>query len=404
MLVLIVHPGTQYAGHLARELHQCGHLARFWTGFGFAQEDPLGRLLKFLPGKFQRNLANRLVVGVPAGFIRTRPLIEWQALRALRSKQEPEAVFHERNRRFQLAIPDSEIERADIVVGYDTSSWIIAKRAKALGKQFILDQSIGHPGAKERIYSGLRSRFPAWTTAVVPKSTVCLEAERMEHELADLIVAPSGFVRDTLVNEGVAGEKIRNIPFGTDLKLFHPDPARVADEGRTVVFLFVGILNARKGLPVLLEAWAKNGQTNAELWLVGGGQIPAEVMLALPDTVKLLGRRSKSEVAKLMRQADVFVFPSFFEGLAQVLVEALASGLPIIGTLESGATEIVKEGETGFIVASGDVDSLAMRLMQVLHGSDFVKKMRSATHQGRRQLGWDTYGERWIKVLLEIVR
>jgi glycosyltransferase involved in cell wall biosynthesis len=402
MLVLIVHPGTQYAGHLARELHKCGHLARFWTGFGFAQEGRLGRLLKFLPGKFQRNLDNRLVVGVPASFIRTRPLIEWQALRALRSKQEAEAVFHERNRRFQLAIPDSEIERADIVVGYDTSSWIIAKRAKALGKRIVLDQSIGHPLAKERIYSGLRSRFPAWTTSVVPKSTVCLEAERMEHDFADLIVAPSGFVRDTLVNEDVAGEKIRIIPFGTDLKLFHPAPARVEDERRPVIFLFVGILNARKGLPVLLEAWTKIEAPNAELWLVGGGQIPAEVITTLPNTVKILGRRSKQEVAELMRQADVFVFPSFFEGLAQVQVEALASGLPVIGTLESGATEVVNQGENGFIVAAGDVDSLAQRLTQVIRGGDCVKKMRIRVAEGRHKLGWNAYGERWAKVLLEI--
>jgi glycosyltransferase involved in cell wall biosynthesis len=313
--------------------------------------------------------------------------------------QEVEAVFHERNRRFQLAIPDSEIERADIVVGYDTSSWIIAKRAKALGKRFVLDQSIGHPLAKERIYSGLRSRFPAWTTTVVPKSTVCLEAERMEHELADLIVAPSGFVRDTLVNEGVAGEKIRIIPFGTDLELFHPDPARVADERRPVVFLFVGILNARKGLPVLLEAWSKIMQSNSELWLVGGGQIPAEVMTALPNTVKCLGRRPKSEVAELMRKADVLVFPSFFEGLAQVQLEALASGLPVIGTCESGAGDLVRDGQNGFIVPAGDADELADRMRRIAADPALRQRLQEAARAVRRRLSWHTYGHRWSQCL-----
>lgn len=399
MSVLIVHPGTQYAGHLARELYKRRHLARFWTGFALAQDGLAGRLLNFLPGKFQRSFANRMVAGVPSSFIKTRPLIEWQALRALRSEREPETVFYERNRCFQLAIPDSEIERADVVVGYDTSSWIIAKRAKALGKKFILDQSIGHPLAKERIYSELRSRFPAWTTAVVPKPAHCLDVERIEHELADVIVAPSGFVRDTLVGGGVASEKVRIIPFGTDLKLFHSNPARVADERRNVVFLFVGILNARKGLPVLIEAWAKIRPVNAELWLVGGGQIPAEVMSALPDTVKCLGRRSRSEVAELMRQADLFVLPSFFEGLAQVQIEALASGLPIIGTRESGAGELVREGQNGFVVSAGDVDELANRMRRIATDPALRLSLQESSRAGRACLSWDTYGMHWSQCL-----
>jgi glycosyltransferase involved in cell wall biosynthesis len=332
--------------------------------------------------------------------IRTRPLIEWKALRALRNNQEAESVFYERNRRFQLAIPDGEIARADVVVGYDTSSWIIAKRAKALGKKFVLDQSIGHPIAKERIYFDLKTRFPAWTTTMVPKSALCLEAERLEHQLADLVVAPSSFVRDTLMTEGVASDKIRIIPFGTDLKLFYPAPAPKADKNRTVVFLFVGILNARKGLPVLLEAWSRLRLYDAELWLVGGGQIPAEVISTLPNTVKCLGRRSKLEVSELMRMSDVFVFPSFFEGLAQVQVEALASGLPVIGTRESGADELVREGENGFVVSAGDVDELADRIRRVATDSVLRLQMQNSSRTSRACLGWDTYGMRWSHCLM----
>lgn len=401
MSVLIIHPGTQYAKHLARHLYENGCLARFWTGLGIPDNGFRRSFLKILPTKLKSSLSNRIVEGVPGGHIRTRPLMELRALLALRGKNGSEAIFHERNRRFQLAIPDSEIERSEVVVGYDTSSWIIAERAKAMGKRFILDQSIGHPLAKEDIYTKLRYRYPSWTNNVLPKSSDCLSAERIEHELADIVVCPSEFVRHTLVEHGVKPKKILIIPFGTDLKLFKPGPIRSANVQQPVIFLFVGILNARKGLPVLLNAWSKAKPPNAELWLVGGGVIPREVLTTLPKTVKRFGRRPKAEVAELMRQADVFVFPSFFEGLAQVQVEALASGLPVIGTFESGATMIIKEGESGNIVVAGDEETLADRISRLSKDDNLVKSMKAKICAKRDQLGWNIYGSEWSKILSE---
>jgi len=232
------------------------------------------------------------------------------------------------------------------------------------------------------------------------KAGALIAAEREEHELADLIVVPSGFVRETLVEEGVDQSKIQIIPFGTDLELFRPKPASDRDSLRLgVVFLFVGALTARKGLPVLLEAWRQLGAVTAELWLVGPGAIPAREQQKLPETVKILGKKTGQEVAALMRQAAVFVFPSFFEGLAQVQVEALASGLPVIATHEAGAADIVIDGENGFLVPAGDATRLATRMRQLAIDAPLRLKMQKAAAASREQLGWNVYGQRWSKVL-----
>lgn len=393
--VLLAHPGTQYAPHLARELDARGLLHRYWTGLALRTGGWGGRVLGLAPLPVRQRWKNRSVEVGP-GRLRVFPLLEWRARRAARGGSE-EAMLFERNRRFQESIPRGEIERADVVIGFDTSSWILARRAKELGKCFVLDQSIGHPMVKERVFQGVRERYPEWSGSVPRKAPEMVAAERAEHELADRIVVPSRFVKQTLMREGVDGGKIHIIPFGTSLFLFEPGGRMRESSG--IVFLFVGSITGRKGLPVLLEAWRNRSVPGAELWLAGPGEIPPGERARLPDTVKLLGPRGRTEVAELMRQADVFVFPSFFEGLAQVQIEAMAAGLPLIATEEAGAGDLIEEGTNGFLVPSGDAESLGARMAELAGDADLRARMREAACRKRDQLSWARYGERWGEML-----
>ena len=257
--------------------------------------------------------------------------------------------------------------------------------------------------AKERIFSGLRQRFPDWSVSVPQKAPEMVATEQEEHALADLVVVPSEFVKQTLVENGVDEGKIRVIPFGTDLDLFHPPKQREGGQsGRPVVFLFVGGLSARKGLPVLLAAWRRLGLTDAELWLAGSGTLPDGESALLPANVKILGPQERPQVAALMRAADVFVFPSFFEGLAQVQIEALATGLPVIGTCESGAGGLVKNGVNGEMTPAGDEHALADAMRRLATDHELRRRMQAAALEQRLELGWTLYGERWAALVATI--
>jgi glycosyltransferase involved in cell wall biosynthesis len=104
----------------------------------------------------------------------------------------------------------------------------------------------------------------------------------------------------------------------------------------------------------------------------------------------------------LMRQATAFVFPSYFEGLAQVLVEAAACGLPTISTREAGASDLIRDGENGFLVEAGDVDALAGRLEQMVGDAGLVARMRQNLFADRELLSWSVYGDRWSSLLEEL--
>ncbi|MCF2906675.1 glycosyltransferase family 4 protein [Octadecabacter sp. CECT 8868] len=155
---------------------------------------------------------------------------------------------------------------------------------------------------------------------------------------------------------------------------------RTAPQGKTMIF--VGRLAAVKGVRVLIEAFAEvqKADPEARLVLVGDGPERGDIEsyiaeLGCEDGVRLAGYLSQDEVAEELRAADLFVLPSFAEGVPVVLMEALASGLPVIATRIAGIGELVTPGETGELVAPGDVAGLTTAITTLLNDADMRNKM-----------------------------
>lgn len=288
----------------------------------------------------------------------------------------------------------NDLEESGTIIGFDTSSWKVAPYCRRTGKRFILDVTIGHSHAKEEIYERLRLDYPLWMQDVPRKSMKLLELEQMELTEAAQIVVPSAFVMRTLVDNGVEREKIRINPFGSSLIAMNSGQRLVR---KVITFLFFGALTARKGLPVLLSAWEKMNLKNCQLLLAGYGSIPKGVRL--PERVQVLGPIAQSDRLKLYSQADVFVFPSFFEGFAQVLIEAAGSGLPIIATPSSGATEIVQHGYNGLVIQEGNILELADAMSYFASSPSEIEIMSDRIRAAGSEFTWNNYGDRWKKIL-----
>jgi alpha-maltose-1-phosphate synthase len=397
---MVAHPGTQYSFSLARELHFRGRLSGFHTCMALGVDSKWRMILEPLAKrlKVDRQLQNRVVQGVPANKIHLYPLLEIGAWwRTKRGSAAAHTVLRDRNDAFQQAIPDEALDASDIVIGFDTSAELLGERTRASGRPLVLDRSIAHPRSYARVAEDLMRRFPEWHDSASSKSETDLRIEDREHDLATLIVVPSGFVADTLVEQGVPRAKIRVNPFGTDLRLFHP--AEESADSSTIIFLFVGALLARKGLPLLLDAWRRLRPRRAELWIAGGGSPPPGAVDEAGNTVRWLGPISRQALPGLFRRAHVFVFPSFFEGLAQVQLEAAACALPIIATTASGGEEIVEDGKTGFIIDAGSLDQLVERIEHFATHRDTVVEMRSEARRRVQRWSWDRYGDRWHQLL-----
>ena len=176
-------------------------------------------------------------------------------------------------------------------------------------------------------------------------------------ELADRILVPSEHIAGELVRHGTPRERIGVVPYAADTRRFVPDPGKT--HGAACTFLFAGGITQRKGIKYLLEAWRLIKRPGWRLQLLGA--LPADTGPLRPylDEVEWLGRFPHAEVPARMASADVFVFPSLFEGSAVVTYEAMACGLPCIVTAEAGS--VARHGRDGLIVPARDVRGAGRR-------------------------------------------
>ena len=388
------HPGTQHAGKLAAILKRENMLGTFFTGFRLKPDSILGRRLR-LSGlrALDESLSDcTRQIRAPELLAKAAQCLGWGGERLMRL----------RNAWFQKLIPDRAIAASDGVIGFDTSSWILARRARKLGKPFILDRSAIHRSTRVAIRAAHRSSgFGAHASASAAEDVQdVLEAEEMT--LASRIVVASRFAGRSAMDAGIAQDKITVIPYGVDWNWFANDGKRTS-AGDKLVFLFVGLLKEEKGIGILLAAWKQLGATNAALWLAGSGD--AEVIQSAQGVpgVKVLGKLAPAELRQAYQSASVFVFPTFYDGFGMVLLEAMSSGLPIIATPNCAAPELIHDGAAGLVFPTGDSAALCSAMADVCANPSLWVKRGVAAREIAKSYSWETYGTRWAALLREVL-
>ena len=190
-------------------------------------------------------------------------------------------------------------------------------------------------------------------------------------------------------------DRMRIVHCGVEPERYGPEAGRAAGER----MLFVGRLAGIKGVPVLLRALARVAERRpaARLALVGDGPERGAIerearRLGIADRVEFLGYLDQEAVAAELARSDLFVLPSFAEGVPVVLMEAMASGLPVVATRVAGVGELVEDGVSGRLVAPGDEGALAQAIEAMLADRDGRAAMAQA---GRRMVeaAFDVRGE-----------
>src|SRR6266436_194814 len=185
----------------------------------------------------------------------------------------------------------------------------------------------------------------------------------LEYETADLIYVHSEYSRETYLAAGVPESKLRRHVLAAESR-FAPPIRDFQSDGFTIVY--VGRLQVSKGVPVLLEAFKRLEHQDAELILVGG--CGSEAMERYLRKYLAADRRIKirnGDPLPYLHRADVLVHPSFEDGLGLAPHEALACGVPVIVTEDTGMKEYVKHGRNGYILPTGDIDALVDQLRAI---------------------------------------
>jgi len=195
-----------------------------------------------------------------------------------------------------------------------------------------------------------------------------------EYQVCDHIVVPSAQAYESFAQHG-HGEKTLIVHTGVDVEFF--SPRRENEKSKLFRACYVGRVELAKGLGYLLQAWKTLALRDAELLLVGEVKPDVRVLLntCATSSIRTVGFTSLPEVAEYYRQSSVFILPSANEGLAQVLLEAMASGLAIVATDKSGASECVTTGSEGLLVPARDANQLAGAILWCYQHPEQVQEM-----------------------------
>ena len=197
------------------------------------------------------------------------------------------------------------------------------------------------------------------------------------------VFTPSAYLRELAVSWGVPAERVSVLPNPAP-----PLPAlRPRDELRAELGLsgptlaFAGRLTAQKSLGVALEAVAAND--GVVLLIVGEGDERAPLErrveeLRFDDRVRFLGAQSRDRVLELFRAADASILSSSWENFPHTVVEALAVGTPVLATATGGVAEVVRDGENGLLVPSGDAAALADAVRRFFGDEALRERLRGA--------------------------
>jgi glycosyltransferase involved in cell wall biosynthesis len=280
----------------------------------------------------------------------------------------------------------------------DCSLWQFAE-AKRLGKACVYDMPIGYYPAWERTQTELAKKYADWLPASRPSAEVRREQKCKEMELADLLLVPSYFVANT-IHDFYPNRQVAVAPYGIDSIGWPPRTTRAAQD--VITFLFAGQCSLRKGTPLLLAAWRAAGLKCARLQLVGPWRLAEAKKKELPPGCLWTGPVSSHRLRSIYHEAEVFVFPTNFEGRALVVGEALASGLPVLTTSASGVDDMVDES-CGCIVQPEDLDALVGSLRWFDNNRERLPELSRAARNKAQRCTWEQYRGRVAEAVTPFV-
>jgi starch synthase len=317
---------------------------------------PEGRIKKYLRKRYHPPLDSRRVR------VRLLPsIITKLATGRVRDPQSRDRWVFWHNAQFDRWVASHLPRFGNLAFGYESSSLLTFRRAREIGAPRVLYQPIACAEKAAALLEEERRRFPELADTLrynwFPEEE--LERRREERRLADAILCASSFTRDSLIEVGVEPEKIFVEPYGVDQTVFAPCIEKFANFS----VVWASSYTQTKGIGYLLEALARAPVPGIEL-VLAGYPYGTDAVARYEDRVRVrrLGHISRRELSEVMGRCHAHVFPTLVEGFGRNIIEAMASGLPVITTANCAGPDLIEDGVTGFIIPIRDVDAICEKL------------------------------------------
>ncbi|MBL0059164.1 MAG: glycosyltransferase family 4 protein [Elusimicrobia bacterium] len=290
--------------------------------------------------------------------------------------------------------PSTDVVFAESLLALNT-----IRKAKQFNIPTVIDRTNSHIEAQseimreEYLLNGLKKEY---------NSPAVIEKSLKEYAEADYISVLSSFVKKTFLEKGVREEKLLLIPSGVEMDKF----VKIGKTDQIFRIIYCGGICLKKGVHYLLRAFHELKLNNAELLLIGRVFPEFEcVMKQYSGVYKHIEGIPRRLMHQYYSQGSVLVLPSLEEGLAKVLIEAMACGLPVIATKNTGAEDVLRNGKDGFIVPIRDVEAMKEKILFFYKNPAEMEEMgRNSSSHVRIHFSTEAYVSRLIDSFTQIVR
>ncbi len=398
---VVVHSGARDSYQLALALAEAGLLDRLVTDLFW----PLDRrrtllftralpeaLQNFLWSRAEPHLSSQLVCSVPLTGLPTL-LVDKLAARLPRGNALRRRMMRHSDGVLGRAAGKRARRSGSTLVAYSYYAYDAFRAAKRPG---ILFQLHPHPASMRHILTEELNAHPDCAASLQQEWELSLPEEDFQHlvlepSLAAKVLVASSFTKATLVEHGTPADRIDVIPYGVNTVRFYPAPQHRASPGSSLRLLFVGRINQRKGIKYLLEALRLLNDPAIHLTVCGRVVDGLDLFKPFGTEVTIRPSVSVPELVHAYQSADLFVFPSVAEGFGQVLLESLASGLPILSTTRTAAPDLIDEGVQGWVVEPRRPDLLAERIAWAAAHRAELATMGLAARKRAEQFSWQRF-------------
>lgn len=291
------------------------------------------------------------------------------------------------------------VPKSDIFLGFSSFALHSFKKAKKIGAVTIVERGNAHIVSQNKLLKEEYEKFGLKPILSHPK---IIEKEIAEYNLADYISFPANnYVFRSFLENGINPEKLIQIQFGVDLSSFYPS------EKKDDIFrvIFVGGMTLRKGLHYLLQAFSELKLPNSELLLVGSFNDEIKPFFhKYSSRFRYIGHVPQARLRDYYSQSSVFALPSLDEGAAMVQYQAMACGIPVIGTPHTGSENLINNNDEGFIVPIRDTEALKEKLIFLYQNPEKRNEMgKAALRRIKTGFTWHDYGDRVVNAYNKIL-
>lgn len=287
------------------------------------------------------------------------------------------------------------------VYAYEDGALFSFSEAKKLKIKCLYDLPIGYWRTAKRLLELEYERWPEWRPTLLSfgDSELKLAHKDEELRLADKIFVASQFTANTLKDYPGKLAPVEVIPYAFP-PVVNSRVYNTVSATKPLKLLFVGGLSQRKGIANLFTA-VDNLKNHVQLTVVGK-KVSDQPCIALDTALakhRWIPSLSHDAVLQLMREHDVLVFPSLFEGFGLVITEAMSQGTPVITTGRTAGPDLIEHGQNGWLVEAGSTDALQAAIEELIHKPDIVAEVGREAMETASKRPWKVYGQELVAAI-----